>query len=131
MPYSVLSRNCGGCKSQQKVKTLSQRLRHNITIEQQSTVPDAHGQHTTTWTAVTGLESIKASVEPLRGREFFAADQINSEVTARIRIRYRSGITAKMRVSFESRYYNIEAIIDPEERHEELQLMCSEGANDG
>lgn len=104
------------------------RLRHRVTIQEQSTVPDAFGQPITTWGDVA---TVWAAVEPLQGREFFNSDQINAEVTARIRIRWRDGLTAAMRVSFDSRLYNIEAIITPKEIHEEIQLMCSEGVNDG
>jgi len=118
--------NCPECKP--AAKPLNRRLRHTVTIEQKSTGRDSYGQPTTTWTT---FATVRAAVEPLRGREFFSADQFNSEVTARIRIRYLSGVTAAMRVSFESRLYNIKAIIDPEEKHDELQLMCGEGVNDG
>lgn len=104
------------------------RLRHRITIQEKSLAPDALGQPATSWTDVA---TVWAAVEPLRGREFFAADQMNAEVTTRIRIRWRSGITAAMRVSFDSRFYNIKAIIVPNEVHEEMQLMCGEGVNAG
>lgn len=104
------------------------RLRHRIIIQEKSTTPDSLGQPATSWTDVA---TVWAAVEPLRGREFWAADQINSEVTTRIRIRWRSGITAAMRVSFDSRFYNIKTIIVPNEVHEEMQLMCGEGINAG
>ena len=82
-----------------------------------------------TWTVF--LNDIWASVEPLSGRELFAAQEFHNEVTTRIRIRYRDGVTAKMRVVFESVNYNILVIIDPELRHRELQLLCSSGLSNG
>lgn len=39
-----------------------------------------------------------ASVEPLSPREFFSAQQVQSEISTRIRIRYRPGLNAKCRV---------------------------------
>ena len=66
------------------------------------------------------------SVEPLRGREFWAAKELQAEVSTRIRIRYLDGITPKMQVMDGSRLYWIEAVIDPEMRHIEMQLMCKE-----
>ena len=67
------------------------------------------------------------AIEPLRGSELLAADQVNSEVTAKITIPYRIGVTAAMRVTCDGRLYKIVAPpIDPELRHRELQLMVRE-----
>lgn len=72
-----------------------------------------------------------AAIEPLRGRELLAAQQISSEVTGTIKIRYRADkqVTAKHRVLYGTRVFDIVAVIDPEERHEELVLYVREGAN--
>ena len=70
--------------------------------------------------------TIWASVEPLKGREFFAAQKENAETTVRITIRYRSGISPDMRIKYGDKIYEINAIIDVEERHNELQIMCQE-----
>jgi SPP1 family predicted phage head-tail adaptor len=67
-----------------------------------------------------------ASIEPLNGREFFAAQQVNAEVTARIRLRYLPGVTRQMQVKFGSRTFAIESVINVEERNRELQLMVKE-----
>ena len=77
------------------------------------------------------LKDIHASVEPLRGREYFQAQQMQNETTFRIRMRWFPQVKSTMRVRFGSRILDIVAIIDPEERHRELQLMCKEGVNDG
>lgn len=104
------------------------RLRHRVTIQSRVNVPDSFGQPIPTWTDV---DTVWAAVEPLQGREFFTADNINSEVTTRIRIRWRSGLNTSMRVSFDGRLYNIHSIITPREVHDEMQLMCTEGVNNG
>lgn len=71
------------------------------------------------------------SIEPLRGRELFAAQEHFAEVTTRIRIRYRDDVTAEMRVVHGGVDYAIGAVIDPELRHRELELMCASGVTDG
>lgn len=76
------------------------------------------------------LGTVWAAVEPLRGSEFWAQQQIQSEIMVRIRIRYRDDVEAGMRVYYNSKYYPIMSIIDPQEWHKELQLMCSEGVRD-
>ena len=106
----------------------SGKLRHTVIIQEPDETGDELGQPVKTWIE---FAKVRASVEPLQGREFFSAGQYNSEVTVRIRMRYIEGVTTKMRVSFKSKIYNIEAPINFQERDIELQLMCSEGVNDG
>lgn len=67
-----------------------------------------------------------AGIDPPKGREFFAAGQIQAEVTVRVRIRYRAGVTPQMRVLFGTRVFDINSVIDPDEAHVELILMCTE-----
>jgi SPP1 family predicted phage head-tail adaptor len=108
------------------------RLRHKVDIEQLVTgSPDQtpEGEPDASWSVL--YNDIWAAVEPLSGRELFAAQEHHSEVTTRIRVRYRSDITAKMRAVFNGENYNILAVIDPEMRHRELHLMCSTGLNNG
>ncbi len=99
------------------------RFRHRITLQELVTGQDEAGQPVDMWQDVA---TVWAAVEPLRGREYFAAQQVQAEVTTRIRIRYRRGIRPEMRVLYDGRLFNILSVIDPEERHVELQLMCRE-----
>jgi len=99
------------------------KLRHRITIQEKVTVPDGYGGVTSTWKDVA---TVWSSVEPLKGRELYAAQQVKAELSHRVRIRYMSGIKPEMRIAFDNRTFEIEAIIDPEERHESLELLCSE-----
>ena len=104
------------------------RLRHKVTIQQLSTgspQQDGTGAPDQQWAAL--FTDIWAAVEPLQGRELFAAQEFHSEVTTRIRILYRSGITHLMRVVHGSDYYDIRAVIDPDKMHRELHLLCATG----
>lgn len=96
-------------------------LRHLVTIQQLVETQNAYGEiiavpqtFATAW----------GSVEDLAGREFFAAQQINAEVTTRIRIRYLAGILPQMQAIANGRTYDILAVLDPDGRRRELQLMC-------
>lgn len=97
------------------------KLRHRGTIQQKTETPDSYGELIETWTT---LATVWCSVEPISGREFFAAQQVQAEVSARIRIRYRPGITPLMRIKVHNTTYEIVSVIDFEYRHRELQLMC-------
>lgn len=99
------------------------KLRRKIIIQQQTSTQDGYGGTVKTWTDVA---TVWASVEPLDGREFFAAQQVNSEVTTRIKLRYLAGVVSKMRIVHGTKTYDILSVIDPEERHKELQVMCKE-----
>lgn len=98
-------------------------LRHRVTIQKQTADTDSFGDEQNVW---QDIATVWAAVEPLRGREFFQSQKENAETTVRIRIRYRNGITQDMRVVFGDKVYEINSIIDIDERHTELQLMCQE-----
>ena len=65
-----------------------------------------------------------AAVEPLTGREFIAAQAAQSEVTARIRMRFRPWMTSQDRVIHGGTTYGIESVIDVHSGNRELVLMC-------
>lgn len=104
------------------------RMDKRVTLQAQTSTRNAIGEPVVAWADVA---TVWAAVEPLQGREFWAQQQVQSEVTTRVRIRYRAGITPDMRVVHQGRVLNIASVIDPQERHDEMQLMCSEGVNNG
>ncbi len=66
-----------------------------------------------------------AAVEPLQGREYFAAAQIAiNEVTARIRLRYFPGLLASDRVTHRDDVYDVVTVINPKSRNKATVLMC-------
>ena len=107
------------------------KLRHRVTIQQLTAGSPQQlpsGEPDTSW---ADYLTVYASIEPLRGRELLLAQQLVSEVSVRIRMRYRAGVTAAMRAVFEGVNYSILAVIDVELKHAELELMCSTGVNQG
>jgi SPP1 family predicted phage head-tail adaptor len=97
--------------------------RHLVTIQQATETPDDYGAPVPGWATAT---TAWGEVVDLSGKEFFAAQQVNAEVTTRIRIRYTAGITPKMRAIANGRTFDILAVLDPEGRKRELHLMCKE-----
>ena len=96
------------------------RLDQRVTIERFTSTTDAWGGTVEAWSP---LATVWAGVEPLVGREYFAADAAQSEVTAKIRMRYRPGITPQDRVVHKGRNYNIVSVIDVRSAGRELVLM--------
>lgn len=104
-------------------------LKHQVIIQQQVFTDDPDtGESKASW---QDTAKVWAAVEPLRGREFFQSLEVHSELTISIRILYRAGITNDMRIKYGTRLFTITAVIDPEECHRELQLMCVESAPPG
>ena len=85
---------------------------------------DEFGQPNQSWEPV---DTVWASLEPLSGREFWAQQQVQSEITVRLRIRYRDDVLPGMKATYSGKSYMIQYIIDQGEAHRELQLMCSVG----
>lgn len=92
-------------------------------IKQATEVFDANGELITTY---IHFANAWASIEPLTGREYYAAKTVNAEMTGKIKLRYVKGVTPKMIYVYANITYEIEAVIDPENRHEELTLLVKE-----
>jgi len=98
-------------------------LRHRVSIQEPVEARNSYNEAITTWALVA---VVWGSVAPLAGREFFAAEHVQSEITHRVRLRYRAGITSEMRVVYAGRVLMIQSVIDRGERRRELELMCRE-----
>lgn len=103
------------------------KLRHRITFQRFDGQRDEYGdplkgedEH---WSDVA---SMWVEVKPVSGREFYAVEQSQSEVTHKVSCRYRSGLDTAMRIVCRGRVFQIISIIDWEERHESLLIMCKE-----
>ena len=73
---------------------------------------------------------IWARVQGLRGRELFSAQQVNPQTSHKLTIRRVSGLTSQHRLrSLDgSRIFNIESVIDIDDRHKHMELICTEVA---
>jgi SPP1 family predicted phage head-tail adaptor len=104
------------------------RFNQRITVQKPSTSVDALGQRVETWTE---LATVWAQAQPLRGREYFSAGEVNSDAAVRFRLRYRSDVTGAMRVLWRDVPHAIVAEpIDVEGGRHTLELMCSAGIRD-
>ena len=110
---------------------IAYRLRHRIDIQELTYVIDSNtGARVASWTSIL-TKSEPASIVPLSGREFIAAQAVQAGVSTRITIRKLDGLKPAMRIVHNGTFYNILAILpDPTlERH--LTILCDSGFNDG
>lgn len=109
----------------------SGKLRHKVTIERRINGQNERGGPKETYEP--WLVDIWAEVLMLGPREQFGAQQVLSEINSKIRVRFRPGITAKMRVRWERRggsptdveFYDIAGPpIEVQGRQNEIWLLC-------
>ena len=114
-------------------RNTSSRLRHRLVLQQEVRTPDESGGFTREWQDVAALW---AEVIPLGGsesrqnmasKEFFMAGQLQAQVSHRVLLRYRDGVTTAMRLVFGERVFNIRSVISPHEGREQLELLVQEG----
>lgn len=98
-------------------------LRHLITIQQPIASQSSSGEETYTWPTYA---QVYAAIEPMTMREFYQLDQDTAERTVHFIIRYKAGITAKMRISWDSRLYDIQSIINTKQRNRSMVLIAVE-----
>ena len=109
---------------------IANKLRHRVDIQSLGHVIDSQtGARSDAWTNFLTKEP--ASIAPLSGREFIAAQSIQAGVTTRITIRKHDGILPSMRVLHNGTVYNIQAVLPDATLERHITLMCSSGVNDG
>lgn len=101
-------------------------LRHRITIQERTETRDAIGGFSETWATLSGNASVPAAIWPIKSAEALDAQKLENQVTHRIRIRYRSGITTKHRIVFGSRTFQIVSLMNPDERNIMLDMLTTE-----
>ena len=104
------------------------QLRHRVAIQANTPTRSATGAEVPGWTLVADRW---AAVLPQAGREFYAAKQIHADVTHLITIRGPLDVRPEMRIQMNGRLFDILSVIDVEERHQELRLLCREGSGKG
>lgn len=108
-----------------KKNTIS-RLKHRLILQQEVQTDDGQGGYGRGWQDVAELW---AEITPLSARaEALVSAQLQASVTHRIVLRYRSGVTAGMRLLFENRALNIRSVINRHEADEVLEILAEEGA---
>jgi SPP1 family predicted phage head-tail adaptor len=97
-------------------------LRDRVTIRELVETLDDYGQPIQTWQEVA---TVWARVEPLKGDERFAAQQIIATAAYRVHIRYRDDVTVLHSIRWNDIDLDITSISNADERKRYLALECS------
>jgi SPP1 family predicted phage head-tail adaptor len=98
-------------------------LRSRLTFQVANEIDDGYGGKQVEW---ADRFNAWAYIEPLSGREYFDAMQIQTEISHRVIVRYRNDITPDMRIKYGGRILEIEAVIDIGNQHRFLEILCRE-----
>ena len=83
-------------------------MRDKVTFKSRTSTQNAYGEEVT-WTT---FKTVWAAVEPLLGKEYFAAEMVNSQVELKFRCWYFNGLTNQMRVTYGGIDYDILSAIN-------------------
>lgn len=101
----------------------SGRLRHRVVIQSVSEAQNSVGEIIETWGT---FATVWARIDPLSGRQLLAANQLDEPVAARMKMRYLSGVTGKMRVVHGNITYNIRGAPMVSADKSEIELLLEE-----
>lgn len=105
------------------MKIRTGELNKRVTIQQYVETADTFGELDRTW---SNLVTVWAKVKPISASETYSAQQTGMTVNHEVWIRYRTGIAPKMRVVYGSRTFEIDGVMNLDERGEFLILKCYE-----
>ena len=103
-------------------------LRHvaQVQVKAEQSV-DSRGKPTFLWSPdVGGLASVRCSIIPLSGRKAEISRQLEPTATHEIVTRYFHGMSAKKRLVFNGRIFNIGNMLNVLEQNVKLMFTCTE-----
>ena len=103
------------------------RLRHRLLLQSKIETQDSYGAAIITW---TDEATVWGAIEPLSGQEYFSQAQVQAEAKVKMTIRYYDGITTEWRIRNENKYYDIVDVLDHNEIHRMLTIMCRQGVSE-
>ena len=98
-------------------------LRRRLTLEAPVDVPDDIGGVTRGFAPVATLWG---DIHVVTGARLFVAERPEEDITHLVRIRYRDGLGATMRLRLGARILSIRAVHDVDERRSYLTCHCRE-----
>lgn len=103
-------------------------LNQRVTLQRRAVGTDAMGQASGAWTDVA---TVWARVLPLRGREFFAAAQVQQELSIKVTMRYRADVEPTMRLMWQGKPHDITGVIQLGGKKVWIEVMALGGVKDG
>lgn len=103
------------------------QLNKKIIIQKNQSSKNDYGESVSSW---VDYVTLWANIKHLRGQELFLSEQVYNKEVFRIQTRYYSGIDTKMRISYDSKIFNITSINNINEKNITLEFIVEELGND-
>lgn len=100
----------------------AQQLQHRIELQRFTEVVNSYGERETFWS--TFAEPF-ARIDPLAGREFFAAAAVQAEQTVKFTLRWRDDVLPADRIVWKGDAYNITAVLNIGTHNRELLIHAT------
>ena len=104
-------------------KTLASEMKHWISIQAKTSVPDGEGGHTDTWATSA---SCWAAVSPIQARQQFEYKSVNVDASHLIKVRGNVTIAEANQILFGSRIFEVLTVEDIQERGIVKVVTCKE-----
>jgi SPP1 family predicted phage head-tail adaptor len=108
-------------------------LNRLVMVQEREMTQDSFGGQSIDWTDV---KQVYAKIRALTGKEIFAAQAVQSEVTHEIIVRYDAifadpKVAAAYRLVYNSRIFDVSACMNEDEADQVITLLATEGLSDG
>lgn len=104
------------------------QLNQRVTLQQRAAGVDSNGQASGAWFDVATLW---AQALPLRGREFFAAAQVQQEHSVKFTMRWRADVVPTARLVWQGQPYDITGVTQLGGRRVWIEVIALQGVKDG
>ncbi len=100
-------------------------LRQQVQLQQRSGIAGGgFNDPQPTWTAVA---TVWALVQAMIGDDIHVGPAVTGKRKVRVRMRYYAGFDTSWRIVYGTRIFTPAAVIDPDERHVQMDVLCWEG----
>ncbi len=100
--------------------------RNRIIFKKRNNEANGMGGFIVTWSEVC---TIWGSFIQINAKESFYYKQIYPTAEFKIQCRYRPDLNSNMRIFYNNKYYDITGVIDKDNLHKELTILCEELKN--
>jgi len=100
------------------------KMRYRVKVERATNTRDAGGGISQAFNPVT---FIYANIKPTSATSSYRQGMVQEKVTHEVTIRYMTNIDTNSRITFGTRQFAINGIINVDERDRFLTLLCEEG----
>ena len=99
-------------------------MRHKVIIQQVTSTTDAGGGRSVAW---SNYKTVFAHVEQLSAQVKFDQGVVDERGLYRFTMRFLTGVDTRNRLSFDNKIFNIDSVINLDERKKYLVIRAKEG----